>query len=282
MHQIFETSSSVPEDPDELNEYFLQLLDEAPPNLTVVIFLNGLHNFHGDPGGMPASNVWIPNKLPENVKIIASCVDTDHGRKILKELRKAKVPKDQFEEVHPLDVDTSKMMIKTWMNNSRRKLTPQQWRAVDEVLHEGCSPMYMKFLREHILTWTSSTSDLDLPATPEEFIAHIIDTLQQRHGKNLVTTVLGMLIITKNGVTETEAEDMLSLDESVSYNGKIFLKDLKPFISFPEHNLTLPCKLHQNGILYHIKILYHALHYANNNFKSLDKNNWCFFINFHK
>ena len=49
-----------------------------------------------------------------------------------------------------------------------------------------------------------------------ECITSIFKKLEQKHGKILVQRALGYLSLSKNGLSETEMEDLLSLDDHVN------------------------------------------------------------------
>ena len=206
--------SRLPQDLGDLQDYFQRLLQEVPPHITMVILLDSIEALKGDPAAQAMQ--WFPNRLPENIKLILSTVDTDHGKKVMKDLQNHRISKRQFVEVHPLDHETCKTVLKSWLKTGRRQLTHPQWRAVDEVIQDGCTPLYVQLLREHVVTWSSGSHDSQLPKDIESFFSLVIDNLQEKHGKNLVTTVLGLLVLSKHGVTEIEIEDMLSIDDVVS------------------------------------------------------------------
>lgn len=78
-------------------------------------------------------------------------------------------------------------------------------------------PLYIKLAFDEALRWKSYTPEFDIYL--EQNVRGIIDDmfqrLERRHGKILVSHALAYITASKNGVTETELEDLLSLDDEV-------------------------------------------------------------------
>lgn len=78
-------------------------------------------------------------------------------------------------------------------------------------------PLYLKLAFDEALRWKSYTPEFDIYL--EQNVRGIIDDmfqrLERRHGKILVSHALAYITASKNGVTETELEDLLSLDDEV-------------------------------------------------------------------
>lgn len=78
-------------------------------------------------------------------------------------------------------------------------------------------PLYLKLAFDESLRWKSYTpeSDICLEQNVREIIDDMFQRLERRHGKILVSHALAYITASKNGVTEPELEDLLSLDDEV-------------------------------------------------------------------
>ena len=78
-------------------------------------------------------------------------------------------------------------------------------------------PLYLKLAFDEALRWKSYTpeSDICLEQNVREIIDDMFQRLERRHGKILVSHALAYITASKNGVTEPELEDLLSLDDEV-------------------------------------------------------------------
>ena len=78
-------------------------------------------------------------------------------------------------------------------------------------------PLYLKLAFDEALRWKSYTpdSDIHLEQNVREIIDNLLERLERRHGKILVSHALAYITASKNGLTEPELEDLLSLDDEV-------------------------------------------------------------------
>ena len=78
-------------------------------------------------------------------------------------------------------------------------------------------PLYLKLAFDEALRWKSYTpdSDIQLEQNVREIIDDLFERLERRHGKILVSHALAYITASKNGLTEPELEDLLSLDDEV-------------------------------------------------------------------
>ena len=78
-------------------------------------------------------------------------------------------------------------------------------------------PLYLKLAFDEALRWRSYTpdSDIHLEQNVREIIDDLFERLERRHGKTLVSHALAYITASKNGLTEPELEDLLSLDDEV-------------------------------------------------------------------
>lgn len=78
-------------------------------------------------------------------------------------------------------------------------------------------PLYLKLSFDQACRWKSYTpaNETVLPAGVKNVVSEFFDQVERRHGKILVSHALGYITASKNGLTEPELEDILSLDDEV-------------------------------------------------------------------
>ena len=86
------------------------------------------------------------------------------------------------------------------------------------VKFEKCSlPLFVRLAFDEVRRWKSYSSEDEcvLQATVRDAIASIFEKLEYRHGKLLVSHALSYITQSKNGISDLEMEDLLSLDDVV-------------------------------------------------------------------
>jgi hypothetical protein len=78
-------------------------------------------------------------------------------------------------------------------------------------------PLYLKLAFEEARRWKSYTTDVELASTIPGIIRQLFDRLSSdsNHGEIVVSRSLGYLAASKNGLSEDEMLDVLSLDKGV-------------------------------------------------------------------
>ena len=200
---------------------FKELLLEIPKSFKFVLILDSLDQLN-------ESNIsilfnWIPSKLQSNVKMILTCLENEQ-RGILNRLKEifkfdeqAESAKSNFIKIHPLSQDLAKKMIKHSLEKMSRNLTQEQEFLVDEALAKCSLPLYVKLLLELIQGWKSfdNFSEIRLPLTLIDSINEYFRSLEKQFGQFLISKVIGYLESAKAGLTESEIDDVLSLDEDL-------------------------------------------------------------------
>ena len=120
-------------------------------------------------------------------------------------------------EVPKIPVDTAKQILDSWLKLSRRQLQSKQESIVLEAFKKCPLPLYLKLSFDKACRWKSYTSpdDTMLAPTIKGIIHDLFDRVERIHGKILVSQALAYVTASKNGLTEPELEDILSLDDEV-------------------------------------------------------------------
>ena len=120
-------------------------------------------------------------------------------------------------EVPKMPVDTAKQILDSWLKSSRRLLQSEQEKIVLEAFEKCPLPLYLKLSFDEASRWKSYTSPNDIKLAPniKGIIHDLLDRVERLHGKVLVSQALAYITASRNGLTEPELEDILSLDDTV-------------------------------------------------------------------
>ena len=126
-------------------------------------------------------------------------------------------PEESFKAIPKMSEDEAGGILDNWLQDAKRSLTPQQRQNVLNMFNKCPLPLFLKLAFDEACRWKSYTPDneTDLPSTIREIIHSLFDRLERIHGKMLVSHALAYISASKNGLTESELEDLLSLDDDV-------------------------------------------------------------------
>lgn len=188
---------------------------------------------------------WLPNVLPENVRIVVSVLhDTrypsdDH---YFRNLRKRKL---NFYEVPPFNAPLD--LVRLLLRDKGRKLQPHQKSYLLRRYQKSPSPLYIVIAAQELQTWHSDDAVADETANPsqlrvqdladsqemlvEEFIENL--TTYGHHDKEFVARVFGYIHASGDGLSEPEVLQLLSADLE-------FIRRVAPQPTSVEHDPELP------------------------------------------
>lgn len=120
-------------------------------------------------------------------------------------------------EVTPLGNDLSLELINSWLKGNSHTLTQDQMNIVKRALKCCSLPLYSKLVYEEVIRWKSYThpEQTVLELTVKGIINQMFRRIEVQHGKLLVSHGLAYLTAARNGLSEVELEDVLSLDDAV-------------------------------------------------------------------
>jgi len=208
---------------------FLALATEERP---LVLFLDALDQLG------PANNArqlgWLPRKLHDNVSLIVSVMDREGADGECLRAAQNFLPADRLLQLAPLAADEGESLLATWLDDASRTLQPQQRDDILTKFSRNGLPLYLKLAFEEAKRWRSYAglpcgAD-DVPGLAED-ISGISNDLFARlelpanHGPTLVSKALGYLIAAKNGLTEDEMLNLLTLDQEVMTKRSAFWPD---------------------------------------------------------
>lgn len=204
---------NVPSDLNRLVSYFRSLLALATTERPICIFLDSVDQLSPADGAHHLS--WFPLSLPAHCKLVVSVVSNYFG--ILDRLRRILDQPASFIHIPPLGVDLAIDVIRAWLAGANRTVSAEQWSVVQQVL-EGCNiPLYTKMVFGEISRWRSFYKPYltTLAVNIHDSVIKLFERIENQHGRVLVSHAFGYVTLSKGGLTETELEDLLSLDEQV-------------------------------------------------------------------
>ncbi|XP_004923513.1 NACHT and WD repeat domain-containing protein 2 [Bombyx mori] len=210
---------SIPDDLVPLTAHFKQLLTMASQNQPLLLFLDSVDQLTGI--GTENNKVsWLPTRLPPHCKIIVTCACEEANPDVSKEydvLRRMIDSEDSFLEVKALGEDLAMQVLKLWMASAARDLTNYQWRLVSNAIGQCSLPIFVKLVFAEVCRWRSYTKpqDTHLASTVMDSIMMLFERIEKQHGRLLVFHALAYITAARSGLSETELEDLISLDDRV-------------------------------------------------------------------
>ncbi|XP_072379032.1 NACHT and WD repeat domain-containing protein 2 isoform X1 [Diabrotica undecimpunctata] len=208
----------IPDDLVPLTAHFKQLLTMATKMQPLLLFLDSVDQLTGTQDANKVS--WLPTRLPPNCKIIVSCACEESNAEVSKEyhiLRRMIDVDENFIEVKALGEELAMRVIKMWMQTAHRDLTNYQWRLVSNAIEKCSLPIFVKLVFAEICRWRSYTKSQDthLASTVMDSIMMLFERIEKQHGRILVFHALAYITAAKSGLSESELEDLISLDDKV-------------------------------------------------------------------
>ncbi|KAF9823507.1 hypothetical protein SFRURICE_011360 [Spodoptera frugiperda] len=209
----------IPDDLVPLTAHFKHLLTMATQQQPLLLFLDSVDQLTGI--GTENNKVsWLPTRLPAHCKIIVTCACEEANPEVSKEydvLRRMIDSEENFLEVKALGEDLAMQVLKLWMASAARDLTNYQWRLVSNAIASCSLPIFVKLVFAEVCRWRSYTKpqDTHLASTVMDSIMMLFERIEKQHGRLLVFHALAYITAARSGLSETELEDLISLDDKV-------------------------------------------------------------------
>ena len=161
------------------------------------------------------SLAWVPQELPKHVHLVLSTLPNMFN--ILDSLHIMIKEPTNFIEIRSLGMQLSQDLIHEWLRGANRTLTTKQLDRVRDALEKCSLPLYTKIIFDEICRWKSySTPDVTiLEDSVKGVINTLFDRVERYHGKTFVSHALSYLTASRNGLSDNELDDLLSLDDVV-------------------------------------------------------------------
>ena len=204
--------SNIPSEYNELIEDFSERLKFATTEKPLYIFIDALDQFSNSQKAHTFT--WIPHELPNNTYLVFSTLEKHYP-----DLIKNNIPEQNTSEVKPLRKDEGTVILNSWLKSEtvNRELTLKQRDEIITKFEIEGNALYLKLAFEEAKKWKSYTKVPDLNVDLHSMIQSMFKriTAPENHGEVLVSHSLGYLAASKNGLTEDEIIDVLSMDKEV-------------------------------------------------------------------
>ncbi|OWF44315.1 NACHT domain- and WD repeat-containing protein 1-like [Mizuhopecten yessoensis] len=211
---IYKQESQNPESLQELDKELEYVLSFAKPAQPLVILLDSLDQI--DISHNARSLFWLPRTLDTHVKLIVSTLE-DEEFECFPKLKAMFKDEEDFwlvPELKPIDAEG---IIQQWLKSRNRTLTPPQLTLLNESVYHCSLPLFLKLSFESAHRWNSywDQSETVLQKTIRSSIDTLFSKLETSHGQIFVSRTLGYSTASRNGLSESELEDVLSCDDDV-------------------------------------------------------------------
>jgi len=224
--------TGIPTDYRELVKEFGERLKLGTAQKPLIVFLDALDQLSD--ADHARNLIWLPAELPEHVRLVVSTATGEPGTPPYecKSALERKLP-SALVKLEPMPKAEAGVLLEAWLTEAGRDLQPAQR---EEVLgkfalsatiigdaeggggeKEHGMPLFLKLAFEEARRWKSYTTDFELTPTIPGIIRQLFDRLSSdsNHGEMVVSRSLGYLAASKNGLSEDEMLDVLSLDKEV-------------------------------------------------------------------
>ena len=218
--------NALPHSEEELKLFFVDLLQRGIPRGSslvkndsfkgkICLFLDSIDRLKG----INADHLdWLPKNLAPNIKIIVTVSNQDS--ELLATMRR-KIRDDHIREIPEVEVNDLCVTVMDHVRHRQRKLSPDQLHIVKELISECPSPLFAKFLAHEMLPLRSHSPPIDVNAHPKKihtFAKFFLQKLEAEVNEGIVAKALALVTLSQFGLSMSELEDMLSLDDQLLNN----------------------------------------------------------------
>lgn len=214
MYNYMMPWEGIPDDLIPLIAFTKRLLTKITREQALYIYLDSVDQLSGPSEANKLT--WLPTRIPENVKIVISTASEGEAKEY-NLLCKMLSNENQFVEVHPLGDELAEQTVKCWLEMNGRDLNKYQWNVVKKAISKCTLPIFIKLIFADVMRWRSYSKAVDtiLAYTVMDSIMKLFDRIEKQHGRLLVAHALSYITASKSGLSETELEDLISLDDIV-------------------------------------------------------------------
>ena len=151
--------------------------------------------------------------FPSNIKIIFSTLEDYEN--ILDRIKTKITKKDNFLIIDELNPSNVKTILEDWLSKANRSLSNNQWEILDDLFQRArLQPLFVKLIYDIIIKWRSfyePVIEFKSLQTIDSCIEFLFKQLEKEHGEILFSSCIFYMSALKNGISESEIEDILSL-----------------------------------------------------------------------
>ncbi len=221
----------IPNEINPLTIAFHEALGRAGAKRPLWLFLDALDQFRDT--NLASSLSWLPQKLPENVRIVVSSAlpsrvwaahppPTDHlslvdlHTTILRNLALL-APGPQTVQLGSLTPADGEVLLDRWLTAAGRTLDKTQCRLILDAFAAEGNALWLRVAAEEAAHWPSWHKPEPPPPGLHDLLATVLERLSrnEEHGAVFVKHALGYLACARNGLAEDEIIGVLGADTTV-------------------------------------------------------------------
>eukprot|EP00043_Microstomoeca_roanoka_P010733 m.101794 g.101794 ORF g.101794 m.101794 type:complete len:2172 (-) comp14987_c1_seq1:97-6612(-) len=200
-----------PENFDELKEQFASLLAVASQKEPLLLIFDGVDRLNS---GAANLDTWLPAQLPPYVSVVISV--SAHSPDVWSACYKlAGKREENFWEMPNLTVTDTQDIISKTLDQESRTLSPHQMSLLVEACQKNTNALYVRMAIQVTAAWKSQEEPATFPPSSAGILNQLLDTLEVTHGHYLVKHALSYITLSYEGLSASELEDILSLDDDV-------------------------------------------------------------------
>ncbi|XP_067656688.1 NACHT domain- and WD repeat-containing protein 1-like [Haliotis asinina] len=158
---------------------------------------------------------WLPTKTPPHVHILVSMMPKVNN--CLDNIQHHLPFTEQYVQLSVFSKEAGEKMVSAQCSRKGRCLTRLQKNFLMEHFAQCPQPLFLKLIVDEAITWKSFTplSDIQVGNTVRAAINKLFDKMERSHGFVITSKAFGYLCAARQGLGDTEMEDLLSLDDDV-------------------------------------------------------------------
>ena len=179
----------------------------------VVIFIDAVDQLTND-----EQFLWLPNKLPLNIKVVISALKDRNYKDSSKYFYTLENKVSNYLEIKPFNKPTE--LLELLLSQQKRTLQLHQKEYFVQQYNKVQTPLYVHIAADQIQYWKSSDivdTDVMLSSSQKEIVKSFIENLTtaHHHDKQLVQKVFGYVLASKDGLSEYEILELLNTDKEL-------------------------------------------------------------------
>ncbi len=187
-------------------EAFRAALAAVPEEPGIILVLDALDQLAG-----PPDLSWLPSELPPGVRVLLSAQDGSDMAAAAADLGAVTL------RVSALTPDKGDELLRRWLGESHRTLTEDQRTEVLRSFAVHGNPLHLRLAFGEARRWASyePMQPGALATDVGGILGQLLDRLEGDHGAVLVRGALGLLAVSRHGLSEGEMLELLSGDAAV-------------------------------------------------------------------
>ncbi|KAJ3264066.1 hypothetical protein HDU77_009474 [Chytriomyces hyalinus] len=207
---------------DDLVFLFENCLNLVAESKRIVLIIDSAHKLWNE---NERSLTWIPADLHQNASMVLSALEHAPFTQLLKKRLEASTSKTPLSETMIPDLTTDEIskIIDSLLARKSRTLSTVQREFVMRYCVAFPNPLFIHMAYRYFIAW-SSYQEVPSFSIPDDFegvpdsltlFDAFLSRLEYRYGNVLVPRALGYLTVARRGLSSSELEDLLSLDDDV-------------------------------------------------------------------